>query len=110
MTMGPQPGQLRHRVNVLRNTETGDGRGGSSSAWANVATVWAEVAPMQGRELFAAQQVNALTSHKITMRYFAGLTAADRIQFGSRSFNIRQVINVEEVNRWHELIAEEFSE
>jgi SPP1 family predicted phage head-tail adaptor len=103
-------GSLRHRITVQRNVTAGDGQGGTSSAWTAVATVWAEVAPMQGRELFAAQQVNALTSHKITMRYLAGLTAADRVLFGTRSFNIRQVINVDEVNRWHELIAEEFSE
>lgn len=40
----------------------------------------ASIIPLQGRELFQAQQVNARAQVRIRMRYFAGLTSVKRIK------------------------------
>ena len=45
-----EAGQLRHRVTIQQATETTDGFGGVTQAWATFATVWAAVEPLTGRE------------------------------------------------------------
>jgi SPP1 family predicted phage head-tail adaptor len=57
--------------------------------WEDVCTgVKASIEPLQGRELIAAQAVQSETTSKIRIRYRTGITAAMRIVFGARLFNI----------------------
>lgn len=51
-------------------------------------TAYASVEPLSGRELIAAQAANSVATHKISMRYAAGVTTAMRVKYGSRFFNI----------------------
>lgn len=83
-------GSLRHRVTVQQRTSppTRDSFGEPIQVWSNVAGVWASVEPLTGRELFQAQQVRADLTHRIALRGFAGLNAAERILWGSRVFNL----------------------
>ena len=56
---------------------------------------------MSGREYFVAQQTKTETTHKITMRYQLGvdmIKAHDRVKFGTRIFDIQQILNPEERN------------
>jgi SPP1 family predicted phage head-tail adaptor len=41
--------------------------------WGTVATRWGKIEPLSGRELWQAQQVQADVTHRIRLRYFAGL-------------------------------------
>lgn len=43
-----------------------------------------------------------------TIRYTNGITSKMRIKFGTRLFNIRAVVNIDEKNELLELTAEEF--
>lgn len=86
-----EPGRLNRRVELQSATETADTRGGIARTWATYATVWAEVAPLGGRELFYAQQVQSLVTHNIRMRYRTTLTAAHRIKYGTRIFGVLSV-------------------
>jgi len=88
-------GALRHRITIQSKTITADDYGGPVETWADVATVWASVEPLQGRELANAQTVNAETTTRIRMRYLAGVTADDRIVFDGRYFNLTPPIYVE---------------
>ena len=45
-------GELRKQVTVQAEGQTPDGAGGYTLAWTNVATVWAEIKPVTGREIF----------------------------------------------------------
>lgn len=73
-------GKLRYRVSVQDRTETVDEKTGAiTHTWATERTVYANVEPLSGRERMEAQQVQADTSYKITMRYFDGLNAGMRI-------------------------------
>lgn len=103
-------GKLRHRVVIQAENATPDGAGGFSDPWASptvVATVWASVVPLSGSEQFRGMQLEDKITHKITMRYRAGVTAKNRIVFGTRPFNIRVVRNIDERDRWLELMCEE---
>jgi SPP1 family predicted phage head-tail adaptor len=53
---------------------------------------------MKGDEKFQAMQLQTPTIHKVTMRYRAGVTTAKRLLYGSRVFDIKEVINVDEAN------------
>ena len=52
-------------------------------------------------------QLEARVSHRIVIRYRDDVTTNDRILWGSRTFNIRAVIDREARGRWLELLCEE---
>lgn len=90
-------GELRHSVQIQRATETRQANGGTTQAFATTATVWAAIEPLSGRESWIGEQIRAIASHKITMRWTA-VSAGNRLLFGSRVFNIVVVVNVDERN------------
>lgn len=98
---------LRHRVTIQREARTADGAGGYTLDWSDVATVWARIEPRKGAERLRAMQVQDTVNHRVTIRYRAGVTAAMRLVFGTRVFDIRAVINPDERDRWLELMCEE---
>lgn len=101
---------LRHRVALEAEAPAPDGGGGQGDPWAaatTVATLRACITPLRGRERLQAQQLEAGVTHRILLRYRPGVTARQRLRYGARVFNIRAVINVEERNRWLEILAEE---
>ena len=103
MRLGP----LRQRVNIQARSTTVDAFGQESETWATVYTVWASVEPLSGRELLAAQQVQGETTHRVRMRFQAGITTSHRILFNLRPFNIQSVINKNEAGAFLELLCTE---
>lgn len=86
-------GRLRHRVTVQERSTTRDSYGAPAHTWtATHASVPAEVTAISGRELLAADAVQGETTHRVRMRYRDGVTTDNRVLFGTRVFNIRQVI------------------
>lgn len=74
-------GRLRHRVVIEQRTEgTADAFGAPALTWTTFATRWADVRPLQGRELFAAQQVQANVSHAVRLRHLAGVLPDMRLR------------------------------
>lgn len=100
-------GQLRHRVTLQSVTRTDDEGGGYSEAWADDATVWAAVEPLEGTEALRGMALTATVTHRIWLRYREGVTAAMRVQHDGRTFNVRSVIDPEERHRELVLLAEE---
>ena len=107
MAKQPCAGDLRHRITIQSSVKTGDGGGGFTVAWSNLATVRGKIEPLRGREQLHGMQLEARVTHRILIRYRSDVTAANRILFGTRTFNIRSVLNVDERNRWLEILAEE---
>lgn len=64
-------GALTRRITLQQRATTQDTFGGQSITWTDVATVWAAVEPLTGRELLSAQAVQSTVSHQITIRYQA---------------------------------------
>lgn len=94
-------GRLKHRVQLqtlVAGSPQQKPTGEPDTAWTTVATVWASIDPVLGREFFSAQQVQSEVDTKIRIRHRAGVTAADRIVHGGTVYNIKAVINIEEAN------------
>lgn len=105
-----QAGGLRHRVVIESATEAANATGELIPIWSALATRWASVEPLQGRERFAAQQAQPETDHRIRLRYdtaLAGLKPKMRAKFGTRVFDILAVLNLGERKREFELLCRE---
>jgi len=101
MRLGP----LRHRV-TFESRKTGrDEFGQPLEGWDVVATLWASVDPVSGRELMTAQQTQSEITHRIRCRYRAGIETAQRILFDGRAFDIQSAINPREVGASLEILA-----
>ncbi len=100
-------GKLRHRVTIQQQAQTRDEYGGVVTTWQTFADRWAAIEPLSGRELFAAQQLANTVSIRVRLRYLAGVTPAMRVLYGTRTFSIQAVINVEERNEELQLLCEE---
>lgn len=86
-------GSLTQRVTIERVTLTQDAAGQPVESWAPLATVWAAVEPLNGREYFAASSAQSEVTTRIRIRYRPGLTSADRVNHDGALHNIRSVIN-----------------
>ena len=95
-------GMLRTPCQFQRKTRTGDGSGGWSEAWVNIAGAATRCSfkMLSGGERFQAQRAEATTRNRIVVRYFSDLTEADRVTIQGRAYNITAIDNVELRNRW----------
>lgn len=109
-------GLLRHRITIQQPDFISDSHGGqiprpapvgNGTGWKDVATVSAQVSPMRGNESFVHRQLQDSITHKIVIRYHSGVLAKQRIKFGSRVFNIRQVKDLDERRIMMELECDE---
>lgn len=102
------PGQLNKRITFLEQTASQNSYGESENTWNEIATVWANVKPLQGRELYLAKQVHAEISSKITIRYRPGVLPKMRIKYGVRTLEIiAPPIDIEEKNLFLEIACKE---
>jgi SPP1 family predicted phage head-tail adaptor len=100
-------GKLRHSITIERKVSAPDGAGGVVLTWAAQFNLRAMVKPSAGTESQRHGRLEASTTHKIYLRYAAGLLASDRILFKGRYFNIRSILNIEERDLWLEISAQE---
>lgn len=100
-------GKLRNRITIEQVVETQDLDGSVLESWSFFVNAQASIEPISGREYFAAQSTQAEVTHRITMRYLAGITPKMRIVYGTRIFEILSVINVQERNRELQLMCRE---
>ncbi|MDE1484224.1 phage head closure protein [Xenorhabdus bovienii] len=74
-------GRLRHRITIRKNESTRDSFGGIINNWVDVATVWAEVKAISGRERVASGAVFSEATVRIWLRYRADVTTANNITY-----------------------------
>jgi len=94
--MALRAGQLRNRLIVQVVTQSQDAQGGLVETWTDVGYAWGSLETLSGRELMYAAQCNSLATMRITIRYFSGLTERHRLVFGTRTFGIESINNVDE--------------
>jgi SPP1 family predicted phage head-tail adaptor len=109
-------GKLRKRLEVQYNAADPDNptdrraNGELIERWLTGFSAWGSVEPLSGREFWAAAQVQADVTHKITIRYRTGvaLTADMRIKLGTRVFHLSAPPrDIEEGHRAWEILATE---
>jgi SPP1 family predicted phage head-tail adaptor len=90
-----EAGRLRHIVEIQTYAVGLDSNGDEARTYTTFATVHAEIVPMRGRELFAAQQEFAEVDVRISMRYRPGVTTNMRVLHENVYYDIVSVIDVE---------------
>ncbi len=100
-------GKLNQRIILQQYTPTQDSSGSVTEAWTTLATVWAAIRPLQGREYWAANQEQIEATHEVTIRWRRDVSSINRILFGSRIFDIKAAINTDEANKWLIMICME---
>ncbi len=101
-------GQLRHKVTLQSlGARVDDGYGGGTIRVSDVAEVWAAIEPLTGEERLEVGQFDASISHRIRIRYYAGIRPHWTIKYGTRVFDIKSVADKEERHREIELLCEE---
>jgi len=99
---------LSEPIEFQRMTRTGDGAGGFTEGWAAItgAPTRGMVTALSGSERFQSQRTEATASHKIVVRYNAGLTTVDRAVIRGRAYQVRFINNVDFDDKWLEISAE----
>ena len=68
---------------------------------------WADLVPLQGRELMHARQVHSLVTHKTRMPYQDWITSEIVWTCGDREFETISVTNHNEKHRWCDVLLVE---
>jgi SPP1 family predicted phage head-tail adaptor len=92
----PLSSRVLHTVDVEQQATTRDSHGQPSTTWTTVkSAIRVAIEPLRANEFFAAQQYNSEVTTRI--RAFqgdaSGVTAAMRVNFGGRYFNIEGIID-----------------
>lgn len=106
-TVRLQAGKLRHTVSIQSASEAADAMGTLVPSWSTDATVRASITQVSGDESVTAGQEQATAKYKVVIRYYSGLTTANRLLFGSRELNIDSISDIDERNRKMELMCSE---
>lgn len=104
---GISVGRLRNKVALQKATETSDGAGGCTEAWSTIASIYADIRPTGGDEAYRQGKVQDKVTHKIFVRYRSDIQPYYRIQYESRIFNIKNIMNIDERDRFLELTCSE---
>lgn len=75
------------------------GSGEPDVAWATLATVYAAIEPLSGRELFAAQEHHSEVNYRIRIRKRSDVDAKMRVKYGTRYFATKYVFDKDEAGR-----------
>lgn len=105
-------GQLSHRIRIQQPTAVKDALGAPTQTWTDVATVWADIQPISGREARIADRMAAVVSHQITVRHRSEFNdpkwvAQMRVLYRARVFSIHAALNEDEANVAVMLLASE---
>ena len=92
-------GILNRRVSIDRNYPAQDSSGDPVADWQPLATVWAAIAPLGGREAdLGGLEVRSEVDIRLRLRYSpltATLSPVDRIRYGSHIYNVVSAVDVD---------------
>jgi len=84
-----QAGKLNQRVKIWQPVEEQQDSGEMKIVrWTLFKTVWAAVSPVSSREYWSSPQLQATVSHRVRLRYVAGITVKMRFEHAGRYLNI----------------------
>ena len=103
-------GDLKKRIDVQAQTRTPDGAGGFTNSWVTIASqIAAAIWPVSANEQIQAQAVTMIATHRVRIRFRAGINATRRIAYAGRYFNIVSVIDQNMAHRVLDLLCKEAS-
>lgn len=103
-------GERRFRVVFETATVGQDAYGEPDQTWSTLATRWALIQPMKGKERFSTNQTQVDVDHRIVCRYdstLSALTAGDRAKWNGHVYDIKSVIWRDHTQKEMEIMAQE---
>ncbi len=87
-------GKLDRRITIQSRVETQDNSGYPSQTTSVLATVWARVETLRGREPFQGEQFNAQQITVFTIRYRSDVEPTMQIAFEGEAYDIQSVSEI----------------
>ncbi|RJE88622.1 head-tail adaptor protein [Paenibacillus sp. 1011MAR3C5] len=84
--------RLNKRVTIQRPVESRADSGSTIIVYEDVATVWAAIEPLRGREFFAAFAEHAEVTTRIRIRYREGIDRTMVVKYGTTLFEVLHII------------------
>jgi SPP1 family predicted phage head-tail adaptor len=100
-------GRLNKRVIIQSPSIARNNHGEALTTWATVTTVWGSVEPISAKEVAVAQTFKGEVSHKVTIRYRAGVLPTYRLSVGGRPFTINGIVDDKERHESLEIFCTE---
>lgn len=85
-------GKLRDRITIQSKIDTRDDFGQPISTWSDLATVWAHVLFINGKEAISTNVDTASKSASMRIRYRTDIDTSMRIMFNGATYNIKAVL------------------
>jgi SPP1 family predicted phage head-tail adaptor len=101
-----RPGELNERVTIQQASEARNAFGEAVLSWDTFAERWAKVEGVTFRESLQAGQQQTDITHRVRMRYLAGLTGKMRIMWRGRVLEIISVLE-HDSRSVHEIVCQE---
>lgn len=101
-------GRLRQRLRITRPTEQVDASGSHSEGFKLVEVRWGSVEGLRGREFFEAGAPRGEVDVRIVLRSPTEVRISDRIEQGSRKFDVQSIVDVAGRGRQIEVMAKEY--
>ncbi len=102
-------GAKRHRVTVQRSTIANDTYGEGIETWVELYVTWAEILSLSGEERVRGHQVEGSMTHRMFIRKHPDydVTNKDRVVYGSRTYDIVSVDDVELRGEQYDMMVRE---
>lgn len=84
----PTSSDLDQRITLQQRIVAADALGQPSTTWQDVATVWAQVRPVGGRDFQAADQAQASSTVRVHIRKRGGVVATMRMLWAGRAWDM----------------------
>ena len=98
-------GEFRHRIKILKEEVVEDDIGNQYKETVEIASLWAKVSNLHGREYFAAAYIQLEKMLVFTTRYKEGLDETMRIRFQGNDYDIQFIDNIKYRNEYLEIKA-----
>ena len=100
-------GGLSKKFSIQENNVTQDDAGGSSYNWIDIMekpSVFGKIKNVGSNNRYILGQEKFHVSHKLKIRFRDDISVLNRLKRSSRIFEIQAVINIDEENRFLELL------
>jgi SPP1 family predicted phage head-tail adaptor len=85
------PGELRHRIRILKSVTVTNDNGFEEPSYQEVCNPWAKANSLFGKEYYAAAAVQAQNTVEFTIRYRTDLTREMIIEFQGKQYNVTDI-------------------
>lgn len=109
MSITVRPGDLRHIIEIQTNSGSRTSTGGVADNWTKHADARAAIWNWKGDEVVVNDKVTSQSYFNFRIYYISGVTEDMRIVYGSRTFEIVHIKNIEERNRVLDLVCLEIN-